>query len=272
MRRARAGAASGAVVLLLAVLAGPGLGWAGLADRAGATFVLMSVDFIKAFQPLEGLVVAVDGDVMYIDVGGERGAQPGQELTVFRKGDVFQHPLTGKPLGRFEEALGHAQVRRVRPQFSEAVFVPLPDKPRPRVEDGVRITRGRIKIAITPVLDLTESQTDSRRVPYLFATVLERSKRFHVVDPLSVSDMFVNSSLRVEEVLARPERAVRAARSLDVAGWLVPVLIERRGVTYLDVTLISAVTGTALFSRRLPLVPASSTEDQRFPWEPRAED
>ena len=31
-----------------------------------------------------------------------------------------------------------------------------------------------------------------------------------------------------------------------------PVLIERRGTTYLDVTWISAVTGTALFSRRLP--------------------
>jgi hypothetical protein len=76
----------------------------------------------------------------------------------------------------------------------------------------------------------------------------------------------------VEEVLGRPERAVRAARNLDVNGWIVPVIIERRGVLYLDVTYISAVTGTALFSRRELVVANSATEEQRFPWEPRVED
>jgi hypothetical protein len=35
---------------------------------------------------------------------------------------------------------------------------------------------------------------------------------------------------------------------------------------------VSAITGTALLSRRLPLVTASATEEQRFPWEPRPED
>jgi len=57
-----------------------------------------------------------------------------------------------------------------------------------------------------------------------------------------------------------------------VAGWVVSMLIERRGVTYLDVTYISAITGNALFSRRLPLVAPNASEDQRFPWEPRPED
>jgi hypothetical protein len=50
------------------------------------------------------------------------------------------------------------------------------------------------------------------------------------------------------------------------------MLLERRGVTYLDVTYISAITGNALFSRRLPLVAPNATDDQRFPWEPRPED
>jgi hypothetical protein len=52
----------------------------------------------------------------------------------------------------------------------------------------------------------------------------------------------------------------------------VPLLLERRGIVYLDVTWISAVTGTALFSRRLPLTAGGTTEGQRFPWEPRPED
>jgi hypothetical protein len=84
--------------------------------------------------------------------------------------------------------------------------------------------------------------------------------------------MFAAGSMRVEEVLARPERAVRAAKNLDVSGWIVPVLLDQRGSVALDVTYISAITGAPLFSRRLTVVPASALEEQRFPWEPRVED
>jgi len=260
------------VLAVLALASAPAPARAGLADRVGATFGLMAEEFIQAFQPVEGLVVALDGDEIFLDLTAKGGAQPGQEYVVFRKGATFFHPYTQKALGRYEDVLGHAQVRRVQEQFSVALFIPLPDKPRPRPEDGVRITRGRIRVAITPVLDLSDSRADLRRVPFLLSTALERSKRFQVVDPLAVSDMFASGSVRVEEMLARPERAVRAIRNLDVAGWIVPVLIERRGVTYVDVTYISAITGTALLSRRQPLVPASAVEEQRFPWEPQVED
>jgi hypothetical protein len=245
---------------------------AGFADRLAATFALMADDFIRAAQPIEGVVAAVEGNVLYLDLGEGTGVQVGQELTVFRKGAPFYHPLTQRLLGQYEDQLGHAQVRRVAPQFSEAVFIPKEAAPLPQAGDGIRITRARIRVAITPVLDLTRSDADVRRVPYLIASVLERSKRFQVVDPLAVSDMFVNGAVRVEEMLARPERAVRVAANLEVAGWLVPVVIERNGVTYLDTTWISALTGTPLFSRRQPVVSTAATEEQRFPWEPRAED
>jgi hypothetical protein len=245
---------------------------AAMADRIGATFALMADDFVLAAAPLEGLVVSVEGEVLYLDIGAEAGAQVGQELTVFRKGQTFVHPITRRPLGRHETMLGHAQIRRVEPKFAEARFIPLADAPSPRPEDGVRITRARIRIGITPMLDLSGSDADIRRVPYLLASALERSKRFQVVDPLAVGDMFADGSVRVEEILGLPERAVRAAANLDIAGWLVPVLLRRGGVVYLDATWISAVTGTALFSRRQPLVPSAVTEEPRFPWEPRAED
>jgi hypothetical protein len=268
MRRALA---AGALLVLAALLpAGPAA--AGLADRIGVTFTLMADEFIQAFQPVEGIVVSLEGDEIFLDIGSGRGGQVGQEYTIFRKGAPFVHPLTGRPLGRYEDVLGWAQIRRVQPEFAVATFVPAPDKTRPQPEDGARITRGRIKVAVAPVLDMTSAGADLRRVPYLLATVLERSKRFQVVDPLAVSDMFVAGTLRVEEMLARPERAVRAAKNLDVAGWIVPVLLERRGQVALDVTYISAVTGVALFSRRLPLLPNSAVEEQRFPWEPPVED
>jgi hypothetical protein len=261
-----------AVAVALATLGGAVSASAGLADRVGATFGLMADDFIKTSQPVEGTVVSLDGTRVFLDLGEGSGAHPGQELTVYRKGGVFHHPLTGKPLGRYEEHLGYAQLRRVFPQFSEGSYVPIPDRPAPEAGDGARVSRGRIKVAVTPLLDLTQSGADVRRVPYLIASVLERSKRFVVIDPLAVADMFASGTLRVEEVLARPERAMRVARNLEVTGWIVPVLLERQGALYLDATWISAITGTALFSRREVVLPSSAAEEQRFPWEPRAED
>ncbi len=214
-----------ALSLVLAWLvswAGPA--WAGVADQVGATFGLMLHDVVSAFPAVEGFVVAVDGEQLYMDLTQKEGVQPGQEeFTIFRKGEVFRHPITGRPMGRFEDLLGYAQVKRVLPRFSEAVYVTLPGKPEAQPEDGVRITRGRIRVA-------------------------------------------------VEELLVRPERAVATAKTLEVSGWLVPVLLERRGVTYLDVTWVSGITGTAIFSRRLALIRAETAAEQRFPWEPVPED
>jgi hypothetical protein len=261
------------LVLLVIAASGPARpAAAAFADRVGATFGLMADDFIKAAQPIEATVVSLDGNVVYLDAGETAGAQVGQELALFRKGDPFRHPITGRPLGRYEEPLGYAQIRRVYPQFSEATYVPRPAAPRPGPTDGARITRARIRIAVTPVLDLTSGKADVRRVPFLIASVLERSRRFQVADPLAVADLFSGGAMKVEEMLARPERATRVAQRLEVTGWLVSVLLERQGVIYLDATWISAITGTPLFSRRQPLLPPGASEEQRFPWEPRGED
>ncbi len=264
----KAGASGLALALVLAAVPAG----AGLADRVGATFALLAQEFIDAFPPVQGMVVAVEGDVIYLDLTAKSGVQPGQEFTVFRKGEVFRHPTTNQPLGRFEEYLGYAQVRRVFQQYSEAAYLPLDGSPRARPEDGVRITRGRIRVAVAPLLDLTQSGADLRRVPYLIGSALERSKRFQVADPLAVSTLLETERTRVEEMLINPEKVVRLGRSLEVTGWIVPVLLERRGTIYLDATWISAVTGTALFSKRRALARPEPAEEQRFPWEPPAED
>lgn len=261
-----------ALLGLVAVLAWAPLAEAGLADRIASTFGAMADDLVKAFQPIEGQVLDREGNLIFLDIGQEGGAQVGQELTVFRKGEPFRHPITGKVIGRYEDVLGYAQVRRVLPNLAEAIFIPVEGQPEPRPEDGVRISRGRIKVAIAPVLNLSASDADVRRVPYLFATLLERSKRFHVVDPLVVSDTISAQNVRVEEILGRPDRAIPLGRTLEVSAWLVPILIRRGTQTYLDTTWVSAVTGTALFSRRDPLQNVSATEEQRFPWEPLSED
>ncbi|HET8575540.1 MAG TPA: hypothetical protein VFO18_00465 [Methylomirabilota bacterium] len=260
-----------ALALLLVLLtAAPAR--AGIADQVGATFGLLLQEVVNAFPAIEGLVVAVDGGRIYLDLTQKDGVQPGQEFTVFRKGDVFRHPITGRPLGRFEDVLGYAQVQRVLPQYSEAAYVRVEGKPEVRPEDGARITRGRIRVAVAPATNLTKGDADLRRVPFMIAHALDLTKRFQSVDPSAVQEALLNQKTKSEELLVRPEKATTMGRTLEVSGWLVPVLLERRGVTYLDVTWVSAVTGTALFSRRAPLTRADTNAEQRFPWEPLPED
>ena len=260
------------MALALAALGLAGPANAGIADQVGATFGVMLQDVVAAFPPVEGLVVQVDGDRIYMDLAKKDGVLLGQEFTVFRKGEVFLHPGSGKPLGRYEDVLGYAQVQRVEPTFSEAAFVPVAGQSQPRPEDGVRITRGRIRVAVVPPVDLTTAKADLRRVPFMLALAMDQTRRFQSVDSGQVTEALLNSKTKGEEMLVRPDRAVALGKALDVTVWLVPVLVERRGIVYLDVTFISAVTGAALFSRRQALSKSEGAGDQRFPWEPRPED
>jgi hypothetical protein len=256
-----------ALPLLVVLLAGPA--GAGTADQVGATFGLLIQDVVSAFPPAEGLVVAAEGDRLFIDLTEKSGVQPGQEYSVFRKGEAFRHPINGRPLGRYEDVLGYAQIVRLHPQYTEALFVPAGGKPTPEPEDGVRITKGRIRVAVAPATDLTKAaNADLRRVPFMLANALEQTKRFQVADPTLVQEHLLSQKTRSEELLVSPDKARASGRALEVSGWLVPMLIERRGVTYLDITWISAVTGTALFSRRAALTRTENTAEQRFPWEP----
>jgi len=270
--RRAAALSSGPAALALAALLLAEPVQAGVADQVGATFSLMLQDVVSAFPPVEGLVVQVDGDNIYMDLGKKDGVQAGQEFTIFRKGETFHHPGTGKPLGRYEEVLGYAQVQRVEEAFSEALFVPVEGRPPPKAEDGVRITRGRIRVAVVPPVDLTAGKADLRRVSFMLALAMDQTRRFQSADSGQVNEVLLNNKTKGEEMLVRPDRAVELGKSLDVMGWLVPVLIERRGITYLDVTWISAVTGAALFSRRQALTRSEGAGEQRFPWEPRSQD
>jgi len=273
LRRALRNAGRGLVTAAAVVLAFlPQLAAAGTADQVGATFGLMIQDVVAAFPAVEGMVVAVDGDRIYLDLTQKDGVLPGQEYTVFRKGDPFRHPIYGKVLGRYEEVLGHAQIQRVLPQFSEALYVAVDGKPAPQPEDGARITKGRIRVAVAPPTDLTSSNADLRRVAFMLAHALGDTKRFQSADPSAVQELLLNQKTKSEELLVRPDKAIAVAKPLEVMGWLVPVLLERRGVTYLDVTWVSAVTGAALFSRRMALTRAETATEQRFPWEPVPQD
>ena len=102
MARGLARAARRLALAAAAVLSAIAPAAAGVADQVGATFGLLIQDVVGAFPAIEGFVASLDGDRIYLDLTEKAGARVGQEFTVFRKGEVFRHPVTGKALGRYE--------------------------------------------------------------------------------------------------------------------------------------------------------------------------
>jgi len=234
-----------------------------------AGFERLAGELAEVFAPVEGLVVAVEGETLYLDLG-EAGAYPGMELAVFRKGEVFRHPLTDQPLGRHEEALGFARIIEVRERYSLARFIP-PDggaEVRVRDEDRVRITRGRIRVAVLPLIDLTRSALNAQRVGYLLTSILERTGRFLPVDPRKVEDLLAAERVRALDLYNDPALARRLGRTLGVSGIIAPVLLEADGSRALDASWLSGVTGAPLLARRAALRPVPVEAERRFPWEP----
>ena len=235
---------------------------AGIADQVGATFGLM----------LQDVVSGLPADRR---PGGRGGGRPASIIDLGREGRGAAGPgVHGLPQGRGlpasrSPASPSAATRRssATPRSSARAAAVLRGGLRAGRRQG-RAASPRTACASRRAgsasrwrrpTDLTKANADLRRVPFMLAHALEQTKRFQVVDPAAGAGASSLSQKTRERGAAgaartRPWRSARPSRS---SGWLVPVLIERRGVTYLDVTWISAVTGHG------PLLPPGGPDPVR---------
>lgn len=99
------------------------------------------------FPKVNGRVTSVDNETVIVDLGKEKGVTKGVLLTVYREKEPFSHPVTGVPLGRFEEEVATIEVdqaegdrlraRKISP--GEAI----------RAGDLVRLSAARIPLGVT---------------------------------------------------------------------------------------------------------------------------
>lgn len=101
------------------------------------------------FPKVTGRVVSVEGDQVTVDFGAEKGVGQGILLTVYREKEPFFHPVTGVPLGRFEEVAGTVEVDRV--ETDRLVALKVDPGESIRVGDGVRLASSRIPLGVVPV-------------------------------------------------------------------------------------------------------------------------
>jgi TolB-like protein len=68
---------------------------------------------------VEGYVVSIDQDMMYIDLGREKGVRKGTKCVAFREGEKILHPTSGEVLGKKVTKLGELLVVSVQDRLSQ---------------------------------------------------------------------------------------------------------------------------------------------------------
>lgn len=67
---------------------------------------------------LEGDIIKVDTDELFIDIGGANGVRKGTKCVVFRQGESIKHPISGEILGRKVTRLGEIIVIQVQDKYA----------------------------------------------------------------------------------------------------------------------------------------------------------
>src|SRR5262249_52285314 len=187
----RLGAVLIAVVSLVAVL---GIrAQAELLQDLGATFQQVAQSLAGAFPKVEAQIVAVDGSEARIEGPSVALLRPGLELTAYRRGEVFRHPVTGQVLGHAERELGTLVVTAVDGEQATARVVVGSGGEAPKAGDLARITAGRRGVAVLPPTGVTSPYESADQTALLlvsrFSALLDKTGRFVTVEPRRVLDV-----------------------------------------------------------------------------------
>lgn len=67
---------------------------------------------------LGGYVVKVEGNTVYLDLGGSAGIKPGQRFRIITEGEELKHPVTGASLGKILNTVGTGRIVEVQEKYS----------------------------------------------------------------------------------------------------------------------------------------------------------
>ncbi len=234
-----------------------------LLQDLGATFQQVAQELASAFPKVETHVVAVDGTEVRVEGPGVSGLRPGLELTAYRKGAVFRHPVTNQPLGQAEEALATLIVTEVSGDQATTSVVAGEESRTPAVGDGARITAGRLPVAVLPPVGVTSTFETADQTALLlvarFSAQLEKTGRFLAAEPRKVLDAATGPAG------GPTPSAIELARTLGVPAVLTTRLVQDGRTRTLETAWISGRTGAVLWTERTPL--ARAVLAPRFAWE-----
>lgn len=199
-----------------------------------------------AFPKVEGLILDIQKNRVFLDVGTKEKAYGGMELEAYREGAEFRHPFTGQVLGRMDKTLGRLRIVEVQPNFSVAEVVSTAEGVALMKGDKVRMTAARLLVAL-PNVDTTEIKGGTgRTVTRDLSLALIRTGRFEVIEDRRLRAAISSEKLENPENFTDPEVLRVLVDKLKISAVLLgKVSVLEKGLM-LDVQVVSPYSGGSL--------------------------
>jgi hypothetical protein len=221
----------------------------------------LASEMVDLFPKVEGDVVKVEGNQVFITLGASDNMREGMALSVFRKGDEFKHPLTGVVLGRFEDELGVIIINKVSETYSSGTARLAKSNVNVRAGDRVRITKGKIQLVVLPLKGDVPDWVSREEVVERFRLALEQTGRFQVTAADNVRVYLAEKGIKPDETLS-PEVLARLAEDLRVTYAVVPRTRQVANESVLEVSLTgltlqrTLLTSSAILTQPEPVARA----------------
>jgi hypothetical protein len=214
----------------------------------------IATEMVDLFPKVEGDVVKVEGNQVFITLGASDNMREGMTLSVVRKGDEFKHPLTGAVLGRFEDELGVLVISKVSEAYSSGTVRLAKSNVNVRNGDRVRITKGKIPIAVLPLQGEVPNWVSAEELTERFRGALEQTGRFQVTAADNVRVYMAEKGIQPEETLSQAVLA-RMAEDLRVTYAVVPRTRQVGNDSVLEMSLSGLTLQRTLLTSSAILTP-----------------
>ncbi len=229
--------------------------------------------FKNAYPVVELYVIALQEDKIVLEKSKDAELRPGLELSLFREGKEFTHPITGVVLGRFEELLGTIRVSEVQESFYLARPIDLKPGKEVKRGDKARITSSRIKLAVLEVVDSSGQAIETGTLTQQLTYRLEASERFEVIPQDKLARALDRFSIKKDTAALDKNKLKELSKSLGAGGVVVSRVKGLKSVDVLEIQLLSAVSGNVLAkagvelqSTTAPVPEAAGVPSRRPQW------
>ena len=217
----------------------------------------------QRFPHLQGEVVDVQGEQLYLSLGARDQVLEGMRLNVFREGETLTSPTTGEVLGRLEEDLGTVTVTQVAETYAVAILADVADGGRVQAGDKVRITAGRLSLGLLPVSDQTGRAMPLSALADALQRGLNATGRFNVVPRARLTVWLLERNLSPGDMLSSPEIVSKMASALDVAYVAQPVLRAAGDTTVVELRTFAPAQPQTPVTTALAILSETASMTQR---------
>jgi hypothetical protein len=207
----------------------------------------LSSEMVDLFPKVEGDIVKVTGAQVFISLGAPDGMREGMELSLFRKGDEFKHPLTGAVLGRYEEDLGILIIQQVSESYSSGTVRPAKPNVTVRAGDKARITKGKIPLVLLPLRGDLPDWLSRDEVVDRLRLALEQTGRFQVTAPDNVRVYMAEKGIQSEQSFSE-DALRRMGQDLRVSYAVMPRTRLLGNESALEVSLLGLAHQSTLLT------------------------